>query len=133
MPAWVLASSALTRGTVLKSISGAARFPLLAAMVLLYALAPIAVPFLLLVVVLRKRPDVPKELNGWPSMGFVYLQLVRSALSTKKLGKKGNPIEVNQPARSSPRAFRICSSNWYRIVVGSAPLYNVLYQLFQKA
>jgi hypothetical protein len=64
-------------------------------MVLLYFLASIAVILLVLAFVLLKRPNVPKELKGWPSMGFVYLQLIRSALSRKKLGKKGKPIQVS--------------------------------------
>jgi hypothetical protein len=49
-----------------------------------------------LIITLRSPPDVPAELPGWPSLGFLYLQLLRSALSRKKAPAdlKGKPIQV---------------------------------------
>jgi hypothetical protein len=51
-----------------------------------------------LVVTLRIPPDVPAELPGWPSLGFLYLQLLRSALSRKKAPAdlKGKPIQASK-------------------------------------
>ncbi|WIA39673.1 hypothetical protein OEZ86_005738 [Tetradesmus obliquus] len=63
-----------------------------------------AVLVLGLVITLRCPPDVPAELPGWPSLGFLYLQLLRSALSRKKAPAdlKGKPIQVKLTA---PAAF----------------------------
>eukprot|EP00882_Tetradesmus_deserticola_P023302 GHRQ01025355.1.p1 GENE.GHRQ01025355.1~~GHRQ01025355.1.p1 ORF type:complete len:146 (+),score=37.65 GHRQ01025355.1:123-560(+) len=57
-----------------------------------------------LVFTLRASPNVPAELPGWPSLGFLYLQLLRSALSRKKAPAdlKGKPIQVKLIA---PAAF----------------------------
>lgn len=59
--------------------------------------------------ILITPPQVPNELSGWPSLGFLYLQLVRSALLRKKLPKdlKGKPIQVNCRTNifASPLAF----------------------------
>jgi hypothetical protein len=57
---------------------------LLAALVLLAALA------------LSGQPDVPPQLPGWPSLGFLYLQLLRAAVKRKAppSGLTGKPIQV---------------------------------------
>jgi hypothetical protein len=61
-----------------------------------------------LVITLRTPPNVPAELPGWPSLGFLYLQLLRSALSRKKAPAdlKGKPIQAR--SRTDIRATTQC-------------------------
>jgi len=50
----------------------------------------------LLAVLLSAQPVVPAQLPGWPSLGFLYLQLLRSAVKGKKppTSLQGKPIKV---------------------------------------
>jgi hypothetical protein len=53
-------------------------------------------PVVLLAVLLSAQPDVPAQLSAWPSLGFLYLQLLRAAVKGKKppTELKGKPIKV---------------------------------------
>jgi hypothetical protein len=50
----------------------------------------------LLAVLLSAQPVVPAQLSAWPSLGFLYLQLLRAAVKGKKppTELKGKPIKV---------------------------------------
>eukprot|EP00878_Enallax_costatus_P001490 GHUV01001641.1.p1 GENE.GHUV01001641.1~~GHUV01001641.1.p1 ORF type:complete len:327 (+),score=76.16 GHUV01001641.1:118-1098(+) len=65
--------------------------------------AGVIVCFAAAVWALKTPPQVPRQLSEWPSLGFLYLQLIRSALMRKRAPKdmKGKPIEVSLtvPAR----------------------------------
>lgn len=57
-----------------------------------------AVALIAALVLVLQTPQVPSQLAHWPSLGFLYLQLIRSALMRKKAPKdmKGRPIEVSR-------------------------------------
>lgn len=66
---------------------------------LLLALGVLLVaPVVLLAVLLSAQPVVPAQLPGWPSLGFLYLQLLRSAVKGKQppTSLQGKPIKVTQ-------------------------------------
>jgi hypothetical protein len=50
----------------------------------------------LLAVLLSAQPVVPAQLSAWPTLGFLYLQLLRAAVKGKKppTELKGKPIKV---------------------------------------
>lgn len=66
-------------------------------MVLLAAAVLLLLPLLLLAVLLPVPPNVPAQLSAWPSVGFLYLTLLRAAVRGKKppTNLKGKPIKVS--------------------------------------
>lgn len=66
------------------------------AMLLIAALGALLLPVIILAVLLSAQPDVPSQLSAWPSLGFLYLQLLRAAVKGKKppTELKGKPIKV---------------------------------------
>lgn len=71
---------------------------------LLVALAvALLLPVALLAVLLSAQPVVPEQLSAWPSLGTLYLQLLRAAVKGKKPPSgdlKGKPIKVRDTAAS---------------------------------
>lgn len=71
----------------------------------------------LLAVLLSAQPVVPAQLPGWPSLGFLYLQLLRSAVKGKKppTSLQGKPIKVQV---TSPARFDLNRYHAYLKLVG---------------
>ncbi|KAF8058900.1 htdX [Scenedesmus sp. PABB004] len=73
------------------------------------AVAAAATGLAALAALLSAPPAVPATLRTWPSLGFLYLQIVRSALmrKTPPADLKGTPIEVKltAPARFNARRY----------------------------
>ena len=79
--------------------------PLLAgSMMLLVAGALLLLPVLVLAILLSAQPVVPQQLSAWPSLGFLYLQLLRAAVKGKKppTDLKGKPIKVQKKHAGVP-------------------------------
>lgn len=72
---------------------------------LLVAAGMVAVSAVLLAVLLSAQPVVPAQLPTWPSLGFLYLQLLRSAVKRKQppTDLTGKPIKVGQPCNMQIR------------------------------
>jgi hypothetical protein len=70
-------------------------------MLLIAALGALLLPVILLAVLLAAQPDVPAQLSAWPSLSFLYLQLLRAAVKGKKppTELKGKPIKVRSSAQ----------------------------------
>jgi hypothetical protein len=64
--------------------------------ILLLLLAVWVLLLALLFALLLKPPVVPRQLSTWPSLGYLYTQLVRSALKKKAapVNLVGKPIQV---------------------------------------
>ena len=60
----------------------------------------LAAAALVVVIALSRPPVVPEELDAWPSLGYLYLQLLRAALRRKPArrgNEPGKPIRVRMP------------------------------------
>lgn len=64
-------------------------------------------PLLVLAVLLSAQPVVPAQLSAWPSLSFLYLQLLRAAVKGKKppTNLKGKPIKVGAQPPAAVRCL----------------------------